>query len=343
MRKISILSGNWRDYPGVKETLATLRRRGYKLAQYSNAAPAYFSVVMDSLGLKDYYDYAECIGDNNLNKPELVKKIIARFGGLTVAIVGDRCHDIDAARETGSLSVGARFGYGGAEPEQADLKIDKFEDLLEIFDRRLPIFGKIAASLKPAGRPFVIGIDGIDCSGKSAFAAALEKYLKTKNCKTQLVHLDDFHNPKAARYTGANEAENYFNKSFNIQAIIDKLFVPLHEKKNHTATFKLLDLQTDKYSRTGKYTFHSDTIVIFEGVFLFRKELMPFIDYKIYLEIPFEESKRRAALRDSAETILKYDTKYLPAQRNYISENNPRGAADMIIDNMNYEYPNILQ
>jgi hypothetical protein len=31
------------------------------------------------------------------------------------------------------LSVGALFGYGGKESEQADLTISKFDDLLGIF------------------------------------------------------------------------------------------------------------------------------------------------------------------------------------------------------------------
>ncbi len=125
-------------YPGVRETLKTLRKRGYKLAQYSNASTMYRDIVMSSLDISDYFDYIECIQENNLTKPELVRKIRERFGGAATAIVGDRCHDIDAARETGCLSIGALYGYGGDEPEKADIAIKKFDDLLEIFDRRLP-------------------------------------------------------------------------------------------------------------------------------------------------------------------------------------------------------------
>jgi phosphoglycolate phosphatase-like HAD superfamily hydrolase len=126
-------------YPGVKETLKTLRQRGYKLAQYTNSSTGYLNLVMSSSGLRDYYDYVECIEDNNLTKAELVKKIREYFGGATAAVVGDRIHDIEAARENNCLSIGALFGYGGKEPEEADITITKFDDLLSIFDRRLPI------------------------------------------------------------------------------------------------------------------------------------------------------------------------------------------------------------
>jgi uridine kinase len=104
---------------------------------------------------------------------------------------------------------------------------------------------------------------------------------------------------------------------------------------------KLLDLQSNKYSVTRRYSFNRHTIVLFEGVFLFRKELAPYIDYKVFLEIPFEESKKRAALRDSEETNKKYELKYLPAQRKYLREYPPPKLADMIIDNTNWEFPAI--
>ncbi len=132
--------GAFRDmaqpYPRVKETLETLRKRGYKLAQYTNASTMYLNVVMSTLDIREYFDYVECVQDDNLTKPALVNKIKQKFGGLTAAVVGDRSHDIEAARETGSLSIGVLFGYGGEEPEQADITINKFDDLLSIFDRK---------------------------------------------------------------------------------------------------------------------------------------------------------------------------------------------------------------
>jgi len=126
-------------FPGVRETLETLRKRGYRLALYSNASTLYFDIVTSALNILDYFDYAECVHENGLTKPELVRKIREKFGGPTTAIVGDRFHDIEAARETDSLSVGVLFGYGGNEPERADIAINSFEELLSIFGRRLPI------------------------------------------------------------------------------------------------------------------------------------------------------------------------------------------------------------
>jgi phosphoglycolate phosphatase len=120
-------------YPGVKETLTALRRRGYKLAQYTNASIFYLNMVMSTIATGKYFDHIECIHENNLTKVELIQKIKERFGGLTAAVVGDRWHDIEAARETGSLSIGALYGYGGGEAEKADITIKSFGELLHIF------------------------------------------------------------------------------------------------------------------------------------------------------------------------------------------------------------------
>jgi HAD superfamily hydrolase (TIGR01549 family) len=340
--------GTFRDmaqpYPGVKETLKTLRQRGYKLAQYTNASTMYLNLVMSTLDIREYFDYVECIQDNGLAKPELVRKIREKFGGLTAAVVGDRVHDVEAARETNSLSIGVLFGYGGDEPEKADITINRFDELLSIFDRRLPIFEGIlneATRRKHQDRAFVIGINGIDGAGKTKFAESLEKFLISRGHETQSIHLDDFHNPRAIRYASENQIENYYNRSFNISLIMEKLLAPLHQKSTFSTRLTLLDWRTDKYDIEREFSFTQNTIVIFEGVFLFRKELSPYIDYKIFLDIPFKESLKRAAARDSEDILNKYESKYLPAQAKYLEEYPPLKVADMVIDNTDCEYPQI--
>jgi phosphoglycolate phosphatase-like HAD superfamily hydrolase/uridine kinase len=342
--------GTFRDtaqpYPGVKETLPILRKRGYKLAQYTNASVMYLDIVMESLNIREYFDYVECIQHNNLTKSGLVRKMREKFGGLTAAVVGDRSHDIEAARDTDSLSIGVLFGYGGEEPKEADVTINKFDDLLTIFDRKLPIFERITDEVKrrkQKDKAFVIGINGIDGAGKTEFASALETYLKAKGLQTQLIHLDDFHNPKVIRYSGNDQAGNYYNKSFNINLVVEKLLSPIKENRLVSFSFKALDPDTDKYEVEREYSINRDTIVIFEGVFLYRKELSSYIDYKVFLDIVLEESKRRATIRDSAANVKKYDAKYLPAQVEYMKKYPPTKVADMVIDNTNWEYPRVKQ
>jgi phosphoglycolate phosphatase-like HAD superfamily hydrolase/uridine kinase len=329
-----------KTFPGVKDTLVTLRKRGYHLVLYSNASPFYFNTVIDSLDIRDCFDYAECVHENDLTKPALVRKIKEMFGSCPAAVVGDRDNDIEAARETGSLSVGVLFGYGGREPEEADCTISQFDDLLQIFDRRLPIFRRIENEIirrKKADRPCVVGITGIDAAGKTRFAEDFEQYLISRNHETRLIHLDDFHNPEAIRYSGENPAENYYNLSFNLDEIINKLLIPLRRDESYTVKLPVLNLETDEYDSEKEYRFDRETIVIFEGVFLFRKELKPYIDYSVFLDISYEESLERGKARGGI--VERYNTKYHAAQRKYLEKYPPEDHADLIVDNSKWEHP----
>ena len=329
-------------FPGVKETLETLRKRGYRLVLYSNSSTRYFDMAISTLHIRNFFDYVECVQENNLTKTELARKIKSKFANLEAAVIGDRTHDLETAHENNAFSVGVLCGYGDKEPEQADITIEKFSELLGIFDRKLPIFEKILKEIetrKKKDRTFVVGITGIDCSGKSLFAESFEKFLISRGFETQMISIDDFHNPRAYRYSGKDQIENYYNRSFDNKAIVEKLLIPVHEKRSHSAKLTILNWQTDKYDIEKEFSFNQNTIVILEGVFLFRKELSPYIDYKVFIEIPFEESKRRAEIRDTEETLRKYVEKYLPAQRRYLNEFPPQETADMIIDNSNWEYP----
>ncbi|MFA5086877.1 MAG: HAD-IA family hydrolase [Candidatus Paceibacterota bacterium] len=336
-------------FPGAMETLQTLKQRGYKLALYSNASAEYFKQIISFLDIGKFFDYMECVEENKLTKIELVKKIKIELKESNAAVIGDRIHDIEAAKENNAISVGALYGYGKDEARKADLGINNFEELLDIFDRRIFIFEEILEEIsqrKKESRAFVVGINGIDTSGKTKFAEAFSRFLISKNKKVQTINLDDFHNPKEIRYSGKSQADNYYNKSFDIQTIIEKLLVPVREKNEYSVRLALLDLHADKYEKEKTFSFDKDTIVVFEGVFLFRKELDPYLDYKIFIEIPLEESKKRAMVRDvpifGKEIIKKYDEKYLPAQKKYLEESVPAEIADMVIDNADWEYPKII-
>jgi phosphoglycolate phosphatase-like HAD superfamily hydrolase/uridine kinase len=329
-------------YPGVKETLKILRKREYKLALFSNSTPGYFDTVIDALEIREYFDYTECIGENNLTKSGLAGKIRKEFGNPRTAVVGDRIHDLEAARDNDSLSIGSLYGYGGSEPEQADFTISKFTELLDIFDRRIPIFEKILddiTSLKQPDHPFIIGITGIDASGKTMFTDGLGNFLSGKKYPVQVIHLDDFHNPTKIRYAGENNAENYFNLSFNFENIISELLAPAREHGNLSTGLTVLDLETDSYRNIRSYSISPNTIVLLEGVFLFRKELSSYLDYYVYLDISFEECLKRGLERAGKEE--RYRTKYIPAHKKYLAEYPPSEYADIIIDNSTWEYPRI--
>ena len=151
---------------------------------------------------------------------------------------------------------------------------------------------------------------------------------------------NDFHNPQAIRYSSENPADNYYNLSFNLYEIINKLLVPLRRGDSFSAKLPILNIETDEYDSEKEYQIKPETIVIFEGVFLLRKELSSYIDYTVFLDITYEESLGRGISRGGS--TRKYNTKYHAAQRRYLAEYPPEKMADMIIDNSYWDYPSII-
>lgn len=120
-------------FPGVSATLGALKSSGYSLALYSNCSPDYLNAAATTLNLLHFFDYVECCGEHGLTKPDLIRKILSHFEDPPTAVIGDKAHDIEAARANNCLSVGALYGYGKDEPNAADLVIHRITDLLEIF------------------------------------------------------------------------------------------------------------------------------------------------------------------------------------------------------------------
>ncbi len=209
---------------------------------------------------------------------------------------------------------------------------------------KFQIFKDILDEIKKSrqkNKVFVLGINGIDGSGKTEFAKNFKKFLLSQKINTQIIHIDDFCNPKSIRYSGNNQVYNCFYKTFNTDRIVKNLLIPARDNNNFTTELTLLDLHTDKYAIKKKYIFDKKTIIIFEGVYLFRKEFISYIDYKIFLDISLNECRKRVKDRDGKDIIEKLNKKYLPAQHKYAKEFLPLEIADIVIDNSDWNSPKI--
>ena len=108
-------------YPGVENTLAELKRRGYRLAVASAKPTFYVTQIMDHFNLSRYF---EVIAGTDLNGPKVTKsqvieEVLERMSLSDhrdqVIMVGDREHDILGARRCGIQCVAVSYGYGSRE------------------------------------------------------------------------------------------------------------------------------------------------------------------------------------------------------------------------------------
>lgn len=89
-----------------------------------------------------------------------------------------------------------------------------------------------------------------------------------------------------------------------------------------------------------------DTVLTMDGVFAFRPETNRYWDFRIWLHVDPETSVRRGAERDQywtgSEAENLHRTRYLPAERIYLTEVDPVPFVDVAIDNTEFERPIVL-
>jgi phosphoglycolate phosphatase len=113
-------------------------------------------------------------------------------------MVDDSITDLTAARENGIPFIGVSYGYGADDILDAGVLVNDVSQLhVEIY--RSLIFSRIEREVSASQKPAVIGINGVDTSGKSVFTLALNNYLQRRGLSTAIIHTDDFHNPRSMR------------------------------------------------------------------------------------------------------------------------------------------------
>ena len=190
--------------------------------------------------------------------------------------------------------------------------------------------------------PVRIGIDGVDASGKTSLADELVAPLEMTGRPIVRASIDGFHRPRAERYRlGRESPEGYYRDSFQLDLIVRHLLVPLGPGGSRRIKRAIFDYRVDSPVDRADEDVPADAILLFDGVFLHRPELVSYWDATIYLDVPFEISVRRAASRDGwpPDVEAPANRRYVEGQRLYLRECKPRAVASMVVDNSDLARP----
>ena len=166
-------------------------------------------------------------------------------------------------------------------------------------------------------RSFVVGINGIDCSGKTTFAKAMSKYFSYYKIENDHLDIDNFNNP-------AIESETY--KSFVSGSWGKKDLNKYYELIiNYSDAIRAVSESQKKYP-----------LVILEGIFIYKPQLVNLFDLKIYLDIDISLGRKRFAKRSSLKQDKRpfeiYDEIWMLSHIRYESEIHPKRISDLVID-----------
>lgn len=130
-----------RPYPGVRDTLVELRRRGYRTAVCTNKAERATTAVLRGLALLPLFDGIAGGDHFAVRKPDPghLLGLIAELGGQRerAAMIGDNENDAAAAHAAGVTLLLMRYGYSRIDPARLDpaALLDRFIDLPQALER----------------------------------------------------------------------------------------------------------------------------------------------------------------------------------------------------------------
>ena len=116
-------------YPGIRETVEQLSKK-YRLFIVSNSQCGYPELCINKLGLTPYIEGHLCFGDTGTGKGQTIRTLMEKYNIQSCAYVGDTQGDYEATVEAGVPFVWCTYGFG--TPDGYAMKVDRFEDLLNL-------------------------------------------------------------------------------------------------------------------------------------------------------------------------------------------------------------------
>ncbi len=224
-------------------------------------------------------------------------------------------------------------------------ELSKSPEYMEVLAK---LTDRIASEALRESGPYVVGINGVDTSGKTELTKELEASLREAGVQVSIVHLDTFTNPNAKRHSGTDVIDNYYNHTFDYEGLRRHILQPITAGQLPKIVLSHVDPKSDTLMIEHAYDVAAaPSVVIVEGVFLFRPELQDYFKLKIFVDIPLAAIRERVMIRDvprfGFSALAKFLNKYIPTQEQYLQTVRPNAIADIIVDNSDWTAPTITK
>ena len=198
----------------------------------------------------------------------------------------------------------------------------------QILDRRREV---------PTEQAMLVGISGIDASGKGFVAEKLAAMLESAGKRVALINIDGWLNLPSVRFSDGDPGRQFYEHALRLEQAFEDLILPLRRDRTVDIVVDLVEETAHEFCSL-RYTFDDIDIIVVEGIFLFKRTYKSLFDLRVLIECSLETALSRAVARRQegltpAETVRAYETIYFPAQRVHLELDRPSSAADIVFRN----------
>ena len=191
--------------------------------------------------------------------------------------------------------------------------------------------------LVSASQSLLVGLSGIDGSGKGYLARHIARALRSRGFRVASLAADDWAAAPEQRFDANRPAEHFYEHGFRFEEMFRDLILPLKSQRSRRLE-ALRSNESQSALHPHVFEFNNVDIILLEGIFLLKREYREHFDLTIWVDCSFETAMERAVQRAQEglppdETRRAYETIFFPAQHLHFTRENPHAAADFIINN----------
>jgi uridine kinase len=206
----------------------------------------------------------------------------------------------------------------------------------------------VAVRVRPTndGRCLRVAVDGPDGAGKTRFADDLAAVLRAAGRSVVRVSVDGFHNERNVRYRrGRDSPEGFWLDSYDYPRFLADVVEPFGPGGSRRYRPAARDVASDTALTPEPLLAAPNSVLVVDGIFLHRDELLGAWDLSVFLDAPFTETARRMAARDGTDPDPDHPRtrRYVQGQRLYYAACDPKRRADILIDNGVFDAPRVMR
>ena len=209
--------------------------------------------------------------------------------------------------------------------------------------KRAAVLAELAEMILAVDRPHPVrvAIDGCSAAGKTTMADELAQVLRDRTDREIIRAGIDYFKRAAALRTAypIDSPEGYYLDTWDNEAIRDRLLIPLGPGGDRRYATGIMEPSAQRALESPIEVAAEDAVLLADGAFLQRPELDDYWDLRVYVDVSFDVVLRRGIERDqqwmtsAAAAEQRYLSKYIPGERLYVDQLNPRDRAQVVVGN----------